>query len=95
METTWQKLGNSTGLLILRLGIGALMLTHGWGKLQMLLGGAEFHDPIGWGGKVSLVMIVFAEFVCAIMIMAGFFTRRLRTVPCARPCAKCSIGHRM
>jgi len=80
METTWQKLGNSTGLLILRLGIGAYMLTHGWGKLQMLLSGAEFGDPIGLGGKVSLILIVFAEFVCAILIMAGFFTR-LAAIP--------------
>lgn len=80
METTWQRLGNSTGLLLLRLGVGGYMLTHGWGKLQMLISGAEFGDPIGLGSKVSLMLIVFAEFVCAILIMAGFFTR-LAAVP--------------
>lgn len=82
METAWQRLGNSTGLLILRLGIGAYMLTHGWGKLQMLLGGQydKFPDPIGFGAAVSLVLIVLAEFVCAILVMAGFATR-LATIP--------------
>lgn len=67
----------SVGLLILRLGIGGYMLTHGVGKLQMLLGGgaASFPDPIGLGGTASLVLVTVAEFLCAILVMVGLYTR--------------------
>ena len=67
----------SVGLLILRLGIGGLMLTHGWGKLQMLIEGQfdQFSDPIGLGSAASLVLIVFAEFVCSLLVMIGLGTR--------------------
>ena len=67
----------SIGLLILRLGMGGYMLTHGIGKLQMLLEGKfdQFSDPIGWGSTMSLIMIVVAEFGCAILVMVGFATR--------------------
>jgi len=49
MEAQRQGLTNSIGLLILRTGIGGCMLTHGFGKLQMLLVGDfdTFGDPIG------------------------------------------------
>lgn len=68
---------HSLGLLVLRLGMGGYMLTHGAGKLQMLLDGkaAAFPDPIGIGGPVSLVLVTVAEFLCAILVMAGLLTR--------------------
>lgn len=67
----------SAGLLILRLGIGGYMLTHGWGKLQMLLAGEfdKFADPIGVGNTLSLILIVLAEFLCALLVVAGLLTR--------------------
>ena len=51
METQRNAMAASIGLLILRIGIGGYLITHGWGKLQMLLaGGADkFGDPIGLG----------------------------------------------
>ncbi len=72
----------STGLLILRIGMGGYMLTHGWGKLQTLLAGDSeaFADPIGVGAPISLVMAVFAEVVCAVLLMLGLLTR-LAAVP--------------
>ena len=53
------------------------MLTHGVGKLQMLIdgGAARFPDPIGIGGPASLVLATAAEFACAILVMAGLLTR--------------------
>lgn len=52
------------------------MLTHGWPKFQRLLSGEfKFADPIGLGPEVSLVLAVFAEFICAITLMLGFFSR--------------------
>jgi putative oxidoreductase len=72
----------SIGLLILRLGIGGYLMTHGWGKVQMLLaGGAEkFGDPIGLGSTLSLALATGAEFLCALLILLGLATR-LAAVP--------------
>lgn len=77
MEERSQGLGNSIGLLILRLGIGGYLLTHGWGKLQMVLAGdfAKFGDPIGLGSGLSLVLVTMAEFFCALAVIVGLATR--------------------
>jgi len=73
---------HSIGLLILRVGFGLFMASHGWGKLQMLLAGESenFADPIGVGKWLSLALAVFAEFVCAILIVIGLGTR-LASIP--------------
>ena len=65
------------GVLLLRLGVGAMMLAHGIPKLGMLLSGnwAAFQDPLGIGGFLSLLMCVGAEFGCSILIFLGLFTR--------------------
>ncbi|MGI9542472.1 MAG: DoxX family protein [Cyclobacteriaceae bacterium] len=63
-------------LLILRLAIGILMITHGWGKFsKVLAGSAEFGDPIGLGPSTSLALAAFAEFICSILIILGLATR--------------------
>lgn len=64
-------------LLILRLAIAGLMLTHGIGKLNTLLEGGEikFPDPIGVGSVLSLVLTVFAEVFCSALILIGLATR--------------------
>lgn len=65
------------GVLLLRLGVGAMMLAHGIPKLGMLLSGnwAAFQDPLGIGSFLSLLMCVGAEFGCSILIFLGLFTR--------------------
>lgn len=64
------------GLLIFRIAIGALMLTHGWQKFSNFATlSTVFPDPIGWGSTMSLTMIVFAELVCSVLIILGLFTR--------------------
>src|SRR5688500_17858051 len=77
MESQWQTLMNSIGLLILRLGIGGFMASHGWGKFQMMLTGDfdNFADPIGLGKGLSLVLVVMAEFFGALLVMLGLATR--------------------
>jgi putative oxidoreductase len=64
-------------LLLLRLGIGSLMLTHGWPKLQRLLGGGKisFADPLGIGTVPSLITATLAEVVGSILIILGLGTR--------------------
>jgi putative oxidoreductase len=72
---TRTETANSIGLLILRVGMGALMLPSGYGKLQMLMDGKEFGDPIGLGPQLSLILVVAAEFLGSIGVMLGFATR--------------------
>ena len=64
-------------LLIIRLGMGVMMLTHGYPKLLTLLSGGyqNFLDPIGLGPFLSSLATVFAEFLCSILLIAGLFTR--------------------
>lgn len=64
-------------LLVIRIFVGFAMLSHGFPKLQDLLSGEEiqFYDFLGMGQKISLILAVFAEFVCSIFIILGLFTR--------------------
>lgn len=66
------------GLLIIRLGVGLMMLfSHGWPKLIKLLNDdpIQFADPFGLGAGFSLFLTVFAEVLCSILITLGLFTR--------------------
>ncbi len=70
-------------LLLLRLSFGAAMAYgHGWGKLNRLFSGEEitFFDPFGIGPVASLGLVVFAEFLCSILIGLGLLTR-LAVIP--------------
>ncbi|MDT0685741.1 DoxX family protein [Autumnicola psychrophila] len=69
-------------LLIFRIAISALILTHGIPKLITFFNSEEiqFADPIGLGETVSFTLAVFAEFVCAVLIIFGFATR-LAAIP--------------
>lgn len=64
-------------VLILRVAVAAFMLTHGAPKLSKLLAGGEiqFGDPLGLGPALSLVLVVFAEFFCSLLIGIGLATR--------------------
>ncbi len=73
-SSTW----NDAGLLLIRIAFGAAMLFgHGLGKWGRLFGGEEikFADPFGVGPVASLTMAVFAEVICAILLMLGLLTR--------------------
>ncbi|MCP9200385.1 DoxX family protein [Gramella sp. GC03-9] len=65
------------GLLLFRIFIGGLMLTHGWSKLLRFFGPDEisFADPLGFGETFTFAFAVFAEFFCSIFIIFGFLTR--------------------
>ena len=64
-------------LLILRVGVGILMLTHGIPKLQMLFSGGEIQFPgvMGLTPSISLALTVFAEVVCSVLLIIGLGTR--------------------
>ena len=58
------------------------MLTHGVPKLDKLLEGGDiqFADPIGLGPTLSLILVVFSEVVCSILIAVGYKSR-LASIP--------------
>ncbi len=69
-------LAHDLGLLFLRIVSGAVMLTHGYPKFQKVLqGNLKFGDPIGLGEVPSLYLSTFAEFLCAILVIVGLYTR--------------------
>ena len=69
-------------LLLTRISVALLMLTHGVPKLDKLLEGGDiqFADPIGLGPTLSLILVVFSEVVCSILIAVGYKSR-LATIP--------------
>ena len=72
------------GLLLLRVGMSALMLTHGYGKFMKLLDGdMSFGNPLGIGAAATLILAVLAEFICPILIIIGFKTRLASILPIA------------
>lgn len=63
-------------LLIFRVGVSAMMLTHGYGKfLKVINGDFSFGDPLGIGVEASLTLAAFGEFVCSILVILGLATR--------------------
>jgi len=70
--------GLDLALLILRVFSGGLMLSvHGWPKWLELVGPdpISFADPLGVGPTVSLALAVFAECLCALLVILGWMTR--------------------
>ena len=70
------------GLLLLRvMSAGTMLLAHGLGKAMSFSGmAATFPDPLGMGGRMSLVMAIFAEVFCSFLVLIGLSTR-LATIP--------------
>jgi putative oxidoreductase len=78
--TSWNRY-RDIGLLIVRVGLGAMFIWHGWpkiaggaaewGKLGMAVGNLGIHfAPAFWG-----FMAAFAEFGGGILLVLGFFFR--------------------
>ena len=63
-------------VLILRVGISLLMVTHGYAKLSKFMSGDHsFGDPIGIGEELSLILTIGAEFFCSILLIIGLASR--------------------
>lgn len=65
------------GLLVLRVWLGlSMLILHGWPKVDgMAEKAASFPDPLGIGPAVSLNLVVFAEVLCALLLVAGLAAR--------------------
>ena len=68
-------------ILIARVGIALLMLTHGISKIAGFSESpVQFVDFMGMGPEVSLALAIFAEVVCSFLILIGLGTR-LAVIP--------------
>jgi putative oxidoreductase len=74
---TDESFRRDTGLLLLRVSAGAIMLlAHGWPKLLRALGeNPSFFSLAGLGPELSLWLAIFAEVGCSLLLIFGFFTR--------------------
>lgn len=63
-------------LLLFRIAVSVMVLTHGLPKLNKLMtGNIQFADPFKIGPGPSLALVVFAEVGCSILLIFGLATR--------------------
>lgn len=76
LSTGYSVWAFNLAMLILRVGLGLMMIPHGYKKL-VSFGSLhhKFMNFLGMGSTVSLSLTVFAEFFCAMFVMIGLFTR--------------------
>ena len=68
--------GYSIILLLARIIFGSLLLVHGLQKLMSYEYLATiFPDPLGVGSEFSLILAIFAEFLCSAAFILGIFYR--------------------
>jgi len=71
----------NAAMLFLRLAFGILMMNHGYQKLLHFADKQHsFMNFLGMGSTLSLLLVIFAEFFCALFIILGLFTR-LAAIP--------------
>jgi putative oxidoreductase len=66
----------NTALLLLRLGVGILIVKHGYDKIANFNTlQYKFMNFMHMGSTVSLILVIFSEFFCGILLILGLFTR--------------------
>ena len=81
LSTRYSDNAFAVAMFILRLGVGGLMIPHGYSKLENFSDmAAKFTDPLGIGTTLSLALLIFAEFFCSVLIVLGLLTR-LASIP--------------
>jgi putative oxidoreductase len=72
-----KELPSNVVLLVLRVVVGGnLAWLHGWDKLHHFAAKAgSYPDPLGIGGKYSLLLAVVGEFFAALLMATGFLGR--------------------
>jgi putative oxidoreductase len=76
LSTNYSAGAFNASLLMIRLVAGFVMLQHGYDKLT------HFNERIptminfmGIGQKWSLVLVIFSEFFCSLLLIIGLFSR--------------------
>ena len=70
------SLNTDLATLVLRIIFGGMFaFVHGWMKITGYDAMASQFDIIGIGSELTLILVIFAEFVCGLFILFGFLTR--------------------
>jgi len=76
LSTSYTDWAFNTALFLLRIAAGALILPYGYDKLVHFAQKKDvFLNFLGIGSTLSLLLVIFAEFFCSILIIIGLFTR--------------------
>lgn len=81
LSTQYSNFAFNLATLVLRLGLGILMIPHGYDKLvHFAQYKKDFMNFLGLGSTVTLALVVFSEFFCSIFLVMGLFTRLVASV---------------
>lgn len=73
LSTKYNENAYGIGLLVIRVGVGLLMLKHGFDKIN------NFAQVKGmnqlFGSPTDAILVIFAELFCSIFLVLGLFTR--------------------
>lgn len=76
LSTKYTNAGFNFGMLVLRVVLGIMLLSHGYSKLIAFNSlRYRFMNFLHMGSTLSLVLIIFAELFCSIFLILGLFTR--------------------
>lgn len=76
ISTHYSSIAFNLATFVLRVTLGVLMVPHGYTKLvNFTKKQNEFMNFMGLGSTTSLILVIFAEFFCAIFLAMGLFTR--------------------
>jgi putative oxidoreductase len=77
LSTDYSVTSFNLATLILRCTFGFLLLfNHGIPKLMKFAQmQSSFFDPFGIGSRWALILVIFAEVFCTILVVLGLFTR--------------------
>ncbi|RNI35640.1 DoxX family protein [Hanamia caeni] len=76
LSTKYSNAGFNFGMLVLRVVLGVLLISHGYSKLISFSSlRYKFLNFLHMGPTLSLALVIFAEFFCSIFLILGLFTR--------------------
>jgi putative oxidoreductase len=77
LSTSYSENSFNLATLLLRVAFGGLIcVVHGLPKLtHFSTMASEFPDPLHIGHKLTLMLAIFAEVFCALLLVLGLFTR--------------------
>jgi len=83
----------SIGALLMRLGFGGLMLTHGIPKmLEVFNGNLEVvGDPLGVGALLTSILVIIGEVISPLLVIVGYKVR-LTAIPAIITMAVAAFG---
>lgn len=76
LSTKYSASAFNVAMLLLRVGLGGLMIPHGYDKLVHFASyRKDFINFLGIGSSISLALVIFAEFFCSLFLIFGLFSR--------------------